>query len=83
MELICSRNSFFCDDSMIVKVSSTNLFHRSGGCGADLMASTSKLSLYRFATMGLWVTHSNTLQLLKVFSLEAEIGTVEAELQKT
>ena len=38
MELRYSRNPSFWDDCKMVNVSSTNLFHRTGGWGADLRA---------------------------------------------
>ena len=84
MELIYSRNPSFCDDCKMVNVSSTYLFHKTGGCGADLIASTSKLSMYMLATMGLKgdpIAAPSTCSLK--LPLEAEVCTGNAELQKT
>ena len=38
-----------CADWMTTNVSSTNLLHRLGGCGAVLRACTSNDSIYKFA----------------------------------
>ena len=70
----CSRNLSFSDDLMIVKVSSTNLFHRYGGCGDELMAFTSNPSMYKFATEGTyWRAHCSPYLLFKVPALEGKI----------
>ena len=53
MEFRCSRKLSLLFFLMIVKVSSTNLFHRIGGVVEVLMACFSNSSINRFATSGL------------------------------
>ena len=53
MEFKCSRKLSLLFFLMIVKVSSTNLFHRIGGVVEVLMACFSNSSMYMFATSGL------------------------------
>ena len=52
-ELMWSRKASLCDDSKMVKVSSTYLFQKQGGCGAVLIAFCSKSSIKMLATIGL------------------------------
>ena len=52
MEFMCSKRAFLWDFLMIVKVSSTNLFHSDGGCGDVSRALVSRSSIKRFATTG-------------------------------
>ena len=52
-EFIWWKNSSFYDVSRMTKVSSTYLFHRLGGYGADSRACFSKCSIKMLATMGL------------------------------
>ena len=53
MEFRCCRKLVLSSFFIIVKVSSTNLFHHDGGVGDVLMAWTSRSSMNRFATIGL------------------------------
>ena len=53
MEFKCSKKASLCEFLMIVKVSSTNLFHSVGGHGDVARALISRSSLNKFATMGL------------------------------
>ena len=53
IELMWLKNSSLCCASKMTKVSSTNLFHRLEGCGADSRASISNFSIKMWATMGL------------------------------
>ena len=52
-ELMCCKNSSFCDCCIMTKVSSTNLFHNLGGFTADVRALCSKDSIFKFAAIGL------------------------------
>ena len=53
MELICVKNSSLWADFMTTKVSSANVFHKLGVCGAVLRALASNSSINVLATMGL------------------------------
>ena len=53
MEFICSKKASLCDFLMIVKVSSTHLFHSIGVYGDVARALISRSSMNKSATMGL------------------------------
>ena len=52
-ELMCCRNSSFCNCCSITKMSPTYLFYNLGGFIADVRALCSKDSIYKFATISL------------------------------
>ena len=53
MEFMWYRKASLWDFLMMVKVSSTNLFHSDGGCGDVARALVSRSYIKRFATIGL------------------------------
>ena len=53
IDFMCSRKLLLLAFLMMVKVSSTYIFHRTGGVGEVLMAWTSRSSINKLATMGL------------------------------
>ena len=63
IQLMWSREALLCDDSKMVNVSSTNLFQKYGGCGAVLMAFSSKFPYISWQQLDWW---ENPWQLLLV-----------------
>ena len=79
---MCCSRSWLCSALLMTKVSSTNLSHMEGGWGKGWRALTSNSSMKMFAMRWAdWGSHSCSLCLLVILTLEEEVGLGEAELQ--
>ena len=81
--LMCCSKSWLCSALLMTNVSSKNLSQREGGLGKDWRALTSNSSMKMLAMRGAdGGSHSCTLYLFIILTLEEEVGVGEAELQQ-
>ena len=80
--LMCWRSSWLCSALLMTKVSSTNLSQREGGEGRrrGLVLQTLPWRCWLWGADG--GTHSCTLDLFIILTLEEEVGVGQAELQQ-